>query len=161
MVTEVGVPVVLWRMPGLVTVTLVATAQVNVVVAGSRFASVTVMVTEPVPIVLGVPVITPVVGLMDRPVGRPVADQVYGAVPPAAVTGWVTAAPTVLLRVPGFVTAGAAATSQVNAVVPAMRTASVAVTVTVAVPAVVAVPEMTPVVGLMDSPAGRPMAAHV
>ena len=37
--------------------------------------SVTVTVTENVPTTLGVPVIVPVVELMESPVGSPVADQ--------------------------------------------------------------------------------------
>ena len=32
----------------------------------------------------GVPLITPVVALIVNPEGKPVADQVYGAVPPVA-----------------------------------------------------------------------------
>ena len=39
-----------------------------------------------VPAVCGVPLITPVDELIDKPDGRPVADQLYGVVPPAATT---------------------------------------------------------------------------
>ena len=39
-----------------------------------------------VPGVCGVPLITPDDGLIDKPDGRPVADQLYGDVPPAALT---------------------------------------------------------------------------
>jgi hypothetical protein len=48
--------------------------------------SFTVMVALVVPAADGVPPITPVEGLIDKPVGRPVADHVKGVVPPTAVT---------------------------------------------------------------------------
>ena len=44
----------------------------------------TVTVTESVPTAVGVPLITPVLGLMVTPAGSPVADHVKGAAPPAA-----------------------------------------------------------------------------
>ena len=44
--------------------------------------SLTFTVTWLVPPALGVPVIAPVEELMLKPFGRPVADQVYGDVPP-------------------------------------------------------------------------------
>ncbi len=50
-------------------------------------ASVTVTDTLPAKLTVGVPLMTPVDGLMDRPAGRPGAIQEYGCVPPAAVTG--------------------------------------------------------------------------
>ena len=50
-------------------------------------------------------------------------------------------------------------TVQVNDVDPLAPVVSVTVTVTVDVPAVVGVPLIRPVEGLMDSPAGRPVAA--
>ncbi len=40
-----------------------------------------------VPEAVGVPLMTPVEALIVSPAGRPVADQVYGVVPPVAVTG--------------------------------------------------------------------------
>jgi hypothetical protein len=40
-----------------------------------------------VPAAVGVPLITPVLALIVSPAGRPVADHVYGVVPPVAVTG--------------------------------------------------------------------------
>ena len=50
-------------------------------------ASVTVTTTLLlVPATVGVPPITPVDGLMVRPVGKPVADQLYGVEPPVATT---------------------------------------------------------------------------
>jgi len=46
---------------------------------------VTVSVTVKVPAAVGVPEIAPVVALIAKPAGRPVADHVYGVVPPLAV----------------------------------------------------------------------------
>jgi hypothetical protein len=46
--------------------------------------SVTVMVGEVVPVAVGVPEMAPE-ELIERPAGSPVADQVYGNVPPLAV----------------------------------------------------------------------------
>ena len=37
------------------------------------------------PAVVGVPVMVPEVELMDRPLGSPLADHVYGGVPPVPV----------------------------------------------------------------------------
>ncbi len=48
--------------------------------------SVTVIDTVLVPAVVGVPLIAPVDASMVNPAGRPVADQVYGVVPPLALT---------------------------------------------------------------------------
>src|SRR5690242_191094 len=52
-------------------------------------------VTLKVPAVVGVPEIRPEVALIDRPVGSPVADHVYGGVPPVAVICRLVAVPTV------------------------------------------------------------------
>ena len=52
----------------------------------------------------GVPEIRPVEALIDRPVGRPVAVQVYGAVPPLADICRLFAVPTVPVCEPGLVT---------------------------------------------------------
>ena len=48
--------------------------------------------------------IVPVEALIDRPAGSPVADQVYGEVPPEALLVRLTAVPTVLDWLPGLVT---------------------------------------------------------
>jgi hypothetical protein len=48
--------------------------------------SVTVIAAVVVPAAAGIPVIWPVDTLMPRPDGSPLADQVYGPVPPPAVT---------------------------------------------------------------------------
>ena len=56
--------------------------------------SVTVTTAVLLPAVVGLPPITPVDALMLRPVGSPVADQVYGVVPPLAATVALYAVPT-------------------------------------------------------------------
>ena len=48
--------------------------------------SVTVITAVLVDPDIAVPLIAPVGGLIARPTGRPVADQVYGGTPPAAAT---------------------------------------------------------------------------
>ena len=60
--------------------------------------------TFEVPAVVGVPEIVPVEELIDSPAGRPVADQVYGGVPPLAETVRLTAVPTVPVWLPGLLT---------------------------------------------------------
>jgi hypothetical protein len=51
--------------------------------------SATATVKLPVPAVVGVPLMTPVAGSMDRPAGREpeLMDHVSGGVPPEATTG--------------------------------------------------------------------------
>src|SRR3954468_20187850 len=71
------------------------TTQENVAEAVLAAASVAVAVTEYVAAVVGVPEIRPE-ELIDRPAGRPVAVQVYGAVPLDAESWRLTAVPTVL-----------------------------------------------------------------
>ena len=65
--------------------------QLNDTLRAMALASVTVTVVEEVPAVVGVPVIAPVEALIDRPVGRPLVDQVYGMVPPLAELAKVSA----------------------------------------------------------------------
>src|SRR3954469_1244699 len=66
---------------------------------------VAVAVTLYVPAVVGVPETVPVDEPMVMPGGRPVADQVYGAVPPDADSvNDEIAVPTVPLLLPGLVT---------------------------------------------------------
>jgi hypothetical protein len=60
-----------------------AIVMVNVWVAVACAESVTFTVTEKLPAAVGVPVMTPA-ELIERPLGRPEADQVYGGVPPVA-----------------------------------------------------------------------------
>ncbi|GAB1641438.1 hypothetical protein KRMM14A1259_18610 [Krasilnikovia sp. MM14-A1259] len=94
-------------LPGFATTTPVA--QVNEALAVAVVASRTVTVTEEPPAAEGTPETTPVPVLMDSPVGRPVADQVYGEVPPAAAIGSDTEVPVGLDCAPGLVTDSAAA----------------------------------------------------
>jgi hypothetical protein len=99
---------------GLVIVTGVATIQVKLTVPVLPEASLTVTLAVGVATVFGVPVIAPVVALIDNPAARPVADQVYGVVPPLAVKVFDTATPIVVACAPGLVAVGAAAVVQVN-----------------------------------------------
>jgi hypothetical protein len=95
--------------------------------------------------------------LIDKPGGRPVADQVYEAVPPEArtvrsVIGTPVTSPWLLNEetiTPVVI---------MNAAVPNALAVSVAFTVTLDVPVPVGVPDMTPVLVLIDNPAGRPVA---
>ncbi len=54
-----------------------------------------------VPAVVGVPLMTPD-ELIDSPGGSPVAENVYGGVPPLADSVRLVAVPTVPVRLPGF-----------------------------------------------------------
>src|SRR5689334_9480487 len=80
--------------------------------------SVAVTVTDDVAAVVGVPLMRPDELLIDRPAGRPVADQVYGVVPPDAVTVRLTAVPTVPLWLPGLFTVTVVDGAAENAAVP-------------------------------------------
>jgi hypothetical protein len=51
--------------------------------------SVTFTVTAYVPAAEGVPLMTPVLALIERPVGEPLADHVNGVVPSALVIVWL------------------------------------------------------------------------
>lgn len=127
--------------------------------------SATVTFTVLVPAAVGVPVICPVLGLMLSPAGNPVADQLYGCMPPSADTAALYAVPTVPLGSVAVVmesSAGAMTTVNVLLVVCGVGAPeSVTVTVTEFVPGVVGVPVICPVLVLMLSPAGNPAADHV
>src|SRR4051812_40176222 len=79
-------------------------AKVKDALAVADAASWAVTVTLDVPAVVGVPEMTPLDALSDRPAGSPVAVQVYGAVPPEALSVNDTAVPTVPDWLPGLVT---------------------------------------------------------
>ena len=64
--------------------TMTSESEADAEAAVPAVESVTRIVTEAVPLVVGVPEICPVLVLMPRPDGRPVADQVYGVFPPPA-----------------------------------------------------------------------------
>ena len=74
-----------------------------------------------------------------------------------------TAVPTVEVWLPGLVTVTVLPVPplmfQANAAEPDAPVVSLTVTVTLALTAAVGVPEITPVEALIDSPAGRPVAA--
>jgi hypothetical protein len=66
---------------------LIVSARVRVTVrCVGVVASVTVTLTLLVPEAVGLPETTPDAASMERPAGKPVADQAYGVVPPVAVT---------------------------------------------------------------------------
>jgi hypothetical protein len=83
--------------PGLVTVTVLVMFQVKVAVAVRASESVAVMVVEQAQAVVGVPVMAPLVELMDRPAGRPVAEKLT-VLPP--VVSWGALMVRVLMALP-------------------------------------------------------------
>jgi hypothetical protein len=101
---------------------------------------------------------------MLRPAGKPVADHVYGVVPPVALTGALYAAPAtpdgndVVVMVGGATTVSERFAVAVRCV---GLVESVTVIATVLVPAVVGVPLIAPVEAFRFNPAGRPVADHV
>ena len=113
---------------------------------------------------VGVPLITPVLALIDNPAGRPVADHVYDVTPPEATT-------VVLYATPLVPDGSGEAVVMVNCelmVIARFADAvccglpeSFTVTFAVLVPAAVGVPLITPLLALIDNPAGRPVADHV
>lgn len=62
------------------------TERIKLTSAVNEFSSVTLMVTILDPEMVGAPEMMPVAEAMDKPLGKPVADQLYGAAPPVAVT---------------------------------------------------------------------------
>jgi hypothetical protein len=94
--------------PGLVTDTVLVMFQVNEVLSLNASESVAVTVTEQAQAVVGVPVMAPLVELIDSPAGRPVAPKVT-VLPPvvswgAAMVRVLMALPDTLDCVPGLVT---------------------------------------------------------
>ena len=126
--------------------------------------SVTVIETVLAPAAVGVPVIAPVDGSMLSPAGRPVADHVYGVVPPLALTVALYAAPATPPGSDDVVMFSGAMTVSVRFAV-AVRwdglLESVTVIATVLAPAAVGVPLICPVEALRVNPAGSPVADHV
>jgi hypothetical protein len=103
--------------PGLEQLPTGLTTQLNdtLAVAWVGLAlSVTVAVTDEVPAVVGVPEMTPVDALIDRPAGSPEAVKVYGVVPPDADSVRLVAVPTVEFFVPGLARASAVGPVQVG-----------------------------------------------
>src|SRR6185369_9211466 len=93
---------------------VVPTVQLNDAVPEWLALSVAVTVTFEVPAVVAVPEIVPVEELIDRPAGRPEADQVYGAVPPEADSGRFTEAPVTVDWLPGLDTVTVPVAEQVG-----------------------------------------------
>ncbi len=125
--------------------------------------SVTLIVILPLFGPVGVPLITPE-ALIERPPGRPVADQVYGGVPPVAKTvalyGWpaVPEGSSVVVIVMG---GGAMLRDRFALALRAVGVVeSVTLIVTFPLLAAVGVPVMAPVEALIESPAGSPVADH-
>ena len=127
--------------------------------------SVALTVTEHVQAVVGVPVMAPLLELMDSPAGSPVA--VHEEIVAVDDESWAEldsvemAVPDRFDCAPGLVTVTVLLTVQVNEVFALNASESVAVTVTEQAHAVVGVPLMTPVPLLIVRPAGRPVAAKV
>ncbi len=159
-----AVPVTDDCVPGLTTETLLVTVQVIEVVPKKPAVSVAVITTAQVQAVVGVPVTDPVDVLIDSPAGRPVADHV------SVWPDWVSAPAFVTVEMavpdnedwlPGLVTATVLVTVQVRDAVPEKLDPSVALRTTAQVQGAVGVPVTDPVVALINSPAGSPVADHV
>ena len=128
----------LWPAPGpLLLVTDVmagpTAVQVKLVDPTNPALSVTVTVTANTPEWRVAPVIVPVVGEIDSPVGSPVADQVRVAVDEVSLADSATGTtdtPTRLVWLPGPVTATVLVIVQVKDAVPTDPTLSVTVMVT-------------------------------
>ena len=128
-------PVALDLVPGLVTTTVLVMVQVNETELETLALSVAVMVTEKAPAVVGVPLMTPVEELMDRPVGRPEALQVSVATDEVSVAVAVMGEMAVpdtfdLADVVGLVTATVLVMVHEKLADPAKLAVSVAVMVT-------------------------------
>ena len=143
---------------------VVATTILSAFVAMLFPASLTCIVKDAVPAVVGVPLICPVELFSVRPAGKEpeMIAQVYGVVPALACSVVEYAVPTVPPGSDVVVTiGGCAATVILKALVPVLFAASFTCIVNDAVPAVVGVPEMTPVDATRLSPAGSVPALTV
>jgi hypothetical protein len=151
--------------PGLVTATLLVMVQVKAVVPEYPAESVAFTVTELDPGVVGVPVMVPLVPLMESPAGKPVADhEVMVAVEDESVAPLVSgvmAVPVTFDWTLWATTVTVLVIFQVKLVVAVRVCESVAVTVTEQAQAVVGVPVMAPLEELIERPAGRPVAEKV
>src|SRR5579859_1371784 len=166
-----AVPTVPVWLPGLDTVTVLPLCglivHVKLALPWAPVVSVAVTVTLLLPAVVGVPEIRPLLELMDRPAGRPLALQVkvWPDCESVACICRLTAVPTVPVWLPGLDTVTVLPLCglivHVKLALPWAPVVSVAVTVTLLLPAVVGVPEIRPLLELMDRPAGRPLALQV
>ena len=116
-------------------------------------------VTGKTPAVVGVPVMVPVAGVMARPAGSPVADQVKAkpACASVALSTRVRAAPETSDGAPGDVTETGLVMVQVKVAEPEKPALSVAVMVVENEPPVLGAPVMAPLAA-MARPVGRPLA---
>lgn len=130
------------------------TVIVIVAVAVCFCESVTVSVTLGVPAAVGVPVIELPVTL--KPAGNPVAENVYGGVPPVAVNGSETAVPTVAEKLVVVMVNGevAALMARLNCPFAVCPLESATVTVNTVEPVAVGVPVMPPEVLFKFKPGG-------
>ena len=131
--SEVAVPVRVARLAWAVTTTELLMVQVKAADPEWPVLSRATSTTAEEPGVVGVPLTTPVVALIDKPAGRPVADHVRvapGSESVALGTNGVMAVPVVANWVPGLPTVTVDEMPQVNEVEPAKACPSVAVMVT-------------------------------
>jgi hypothetical protein len=150
--------------PGSATVTTLVTVQPKEADPAAPDPSVAVTVTDEAPAVVGEPEMAPEAGSIESPAGRPVADQVSVAVDEESVAATDTtpmADPDTSVWSPGLVTDTVFVVVHVSEADPDAPELSVAVSVTEQAQAVVGVPLIVPVVELIDSPAGRPVADQV
>ena len=130
---EAAVPVRVARLAWAVTTTELLMVQVKAADPEWPVLSRATRTTAEEPGVVGVPLTTPVVALIDKPAGRPVADHVRvapGSESVALGTNGVMAVPVVANWVPGLPTVTVDEMPQVNEVEPAKACPSVAVMVT-------------------------------
>lgn len=135
--------------------------------------SLALTVTGNVPDTDGTPLITPVVGAMPKPAGKPLAEKVSASAfaskkAPAVVV--LNATPTVAdcgdgipppTKVGGTLTDGAGNTFRIKNDCATPPRLSLAVTTMPYVLATAATPLIKPVVGLIDNPVGNPLAENV
>ncbi len=128
--------------------------------------SVTFTVNDVVVAVVGVPLIAPVVALIDIHAGAPTSEYVYAGVPPPALqlapvyaTFTCAVAGNVQLSVKGGGATTKAGTAKV--VLTAGVSLSVTLTEKLYVPEAVGVPLIAPVVALIDIHAGAPTSEYV
>jgi hypothetical protein len=107
------------------------------------------------PEAVGVPEISPVEELTERPAGSPLAVKLVGLL--VAVIWYENAVPRVPLALVVLVITGTAVSVRVSVAVP-VPALFVALSVIVETPPTVGVPEIRPVVVFTVRPAGRPVA---
>ena len=104
------------------------------------------------PVAVGVPLICPLEALMLKPAGRPVADHVYGVVPPLALMVALYGTPTVP-------SARDAAVVMLSG--PATVTVAVASAIFAACAVITVEPDATPVTGIFSVEAELPSQKYV